>query len=494
MTEFHHFTGLQAPEFQCPLKALPCNQMFGVFRALALVCFLVSGACMVGSISAQELVSLNVSKGIIKSGPSEGQSLVPAPVFPSSVAERSAAFVVNYTGFTPEAEAAFQYAVDIWSALLTADVTIEIDAVWQDLPGNTLGSAGANGYYTLNGSGLPLDGGIYPVALANHFVGYDINDGAPEINANFDSGTSWYLGTDGNAPSNQFDFVSVVLHEIGHGLGFAGSATYAEDGTGSFLAGSTLFAFDSFVELGDATPVGSLANAPVELGAALVSDDLFWNGAGALAASSGSVKMYAPGAWTPGSSYSHFDESTYGQGDPASLMTPQIGFGEVIHDPGAMALGLLSDIGWTAGYPENTSGCTYANACNYSASAIQDNGSCVFVSGCEVCQGGQAVLADADEDGICDSDEVDGCTDSNYQEFNPLASNDDGSCVTLSVLGCTYSDANNFDSGANEDNGTCVFNLSGANSDCPDLDNNGVIGVDDILTVLAVFGDECTVN
>ena len=32
---------------------------------------------------------------------------------------------------------------------------------------------------------------------------------------------------------------------------------------------------------------------------------------------------------------------------------------------------------------------------------------------------------------------IDGCTDDDYQEFNPLANNDDGSCINLHVYGCT---------------------------------------------------------
>ena len=254
-----------------------------------------------------------------------------------------------------------------------------IEANWEDLPGNTLGSAGAFTNYSLSGGALPLDGGFYPVGLANQLVGNDIDPNSPDIIATFDSATDWYLGTDGNPAANQIDFVSVVLHEIGHGLGFAGSATWNEDGTGSFLAGTTLFAFDNFVERGDGTAVGTLASDGPALGAALISDDLFWNGAGALAASSGPIKMYAPNPWNGGSSYSHFDEATYGAGDPASLMTPQIGWGEAIHDPGAMALGLLSDIGWTAGYPV-LEGCTDPAYCNYNPDAVTDDGSCFGIA------------------------------------------------------------------------------------------------------------------
>ena len=43
---------------------------------------------------------------------------------------------------------------------------------------------------------------------------------------------SWYYGTDGNPPPAQHDLMTVVLHEIGHGLNFAGTAEYSE-GQGS---------------------------------------------------------------------------------------------------------------------------------------------------------------------------------------------------------------------------------------------------------------------
>jgi len=58
------------------------------------------------------------------------------------------------------------------------------------------------------------------------------------------------------------------------------------------------------------------------------------------------VRLYAPAAFQDGSSYSHLDEGTYLRGNPNALMTPALSSGEAVHDPGPIALGMLSDMGW----------------------------------------------------------------------------------------------------------------------------------------------------
>ena len=56
------------------------------------------------------------------------------------------------------------------------------------------------------------------------------------------------------------------------------------------------------------------------------------------------------------------------------------------------------------------------------------------------------------DDGSC---QIEGCTDWNYLEYEPLANMDDGSCLTLMILGCTNDAAQNYNSQANQDDGSC---------------------------------------
>jgi len=170
--------------------------------------------------------------------------------------------------------------------------------------------------------------------------------------ANFNSLLgNWYFGTDGKTPPDQYDLMSVVLHTLGHGLGFIGSMTVSADGEGSWgWRNSCSMIYDRFIvnghdqELLDTflfpNPSGALAGQ-------LQSDQLFFDGPRARAANGDKpVRIYAPIGWDPGSSCAHLNEETFPRGDPNSLMTPQIGMGEAIHNPGPVALAVLEDLGW----------------------------------------------------------------------------------------------------------------------------------------------------
>jgi hypothetical protein len=106
------------------------------------------------------------------------------------------------------------------------------------------------------------------------------------------------------------------------------------------------------------------------------------------------------------------------------------------------------------------------------------------------CTDGTTTLADAScPYPGCASDQVLGCTDPYFLEFDPYATEDDGSCATLKVWGCIYDVADNYDPLANIDDGSCEVPTG---PDCPgDLDNDGLVATPDLLAFLSVFGTEC---
>jgi len=266
---------------------------------------------------------------------------LPPPPQARAARHKTAVITVNFlTTFPcrtwdPAAQTAFQYAADIWASLITSDVPIVIDACWEPkLPG-ILGSAGPTAPIR-DFSGAPDAVTWYPIALANALSHSDLNGTDAEIKASFNSARSnWYFGTDGNTPSGQYDFVSVVLHEIGHGLGFLGSMDVS-NGVGSWGYGTPYpFVYDRFTENGSGQQlISDFPNNSSALAAQLTSDNIFFDGANANAGNGNAPpKLYAPPVWESGSSYAHLDENTY-SGTPNGLMTPALSSAEAVHDPG----------------------------------------------------------------------------------------------------------------------------------------------------------------
>jgi hypothetical protein len=142
----------------------------------------------------------------------------------------------------------FQEAADIWGALLPSAVTIRVRAQFNpqfcDATSAVLGSAGPiEVFRDFTGAELPAT--WYHVALANKLGGVDLS-GSDDINATFNSningsplclgGRSWYYGFDGNEGTD-VELLPVLLHELGHGLGF------------STLIGSNGVEFNGFQDL-----------------------------------------------------------------------------------------------------------------------------------------------------------------------------------------------------------------------------------------------------
>jgi len=254
---------------------------------------------------------------------------------------------VTYTGFTPQAQAAFQHAVEIWEALLVSPVTIHVQATWTPLGTGVLGSAGATAYYS-DISGATRSGVTYPVALAEKISGQELNGATvPDINARFSSTFNWYYGLDGNVPAGQYDLVSVVLHELGHGLGFIASTSYS-GGSGTYSTPPSIYATYMENLAGQAlTNPALFPNPSTALGTQFTSNNVYFNSNLAKAVNGGvRPRLYAPTTYSAGSSISHLNEATYPAGNINSLMTPQIGSAEAMHNPGPITLRMFDEMGW----------------------------------------------------------------------------------------------------------------------------------------------------
>jgi Ca2+-binding RTX toxin-like protein len=263
---------------------------------------------------------------------------------------------------------AFQAAADFWGQFLQSDVVIKVGATFDSMGGSSnsaiLGSAGAYSVHN-NFANQPVPNTLYPVALANSIAGTDLNGSAnPEIIARFNSdvdnssvlgSVNWYYGLDGNS-GGHIDFFTVVLHELGHGLGFI-------DLIGDNGSLGTPGIYDRNLVYNDpANGIKDLINMTTaqRLAAITSGTRLLWNGSNVTADAGGKltnglgiggrVQMYAPNPVQPGSSVAHYNTAV----SPNEMMEPSY---TGPNFDAELTLALFEDLGWSVSSSSASAGC-----------------------------------------------------------------------------------------------------------------------------------------
>lgn len=217
-----------------------------------------------------------------RDGPNEGFN-DPTPAAP----------VGGNTGTTIGAQRliAVQAAANLWGVQLDSSVDIFVRASFDSLSCTAttavLGHAGAVSIFR-DFAGAPLAGHWYPAALANKLAGLDLLTPAQdplnfhEVFASFNSGLGqagclagsfFYYGLDNNHGAS-VDLVTVVLHELAHGLGFQ---TFTDHTTGQFLSG-TPSAFDHYILDTTSNKLWDQMTVEERVVSALTPRKVVWNG------------------------------------------------------------------------------------------------------------------------------------------------------------------------------------------------------------------------
>ena len=305
---------------------------------------------------------------------------------------------------------AFQYAADTWARRLASPVEIRVGATFDPLSCDsnalTLGTAGPADVFR-DFAGAPQANTYYAAALADALAGMDLAPSRDDIDATFNStfGTTcpfpagWYYGLDAAGGADDSDFVTVVLHELAHGLGFL---TLLDVDSGARFENRDDVYMQFLIDDRSGKTFSEMTNAE-RRSATEATGALRWDGPSVAAASAdllfgsdsfGRVEVYAPPFAQQGSSLSHWSDAV----DPYQLLAPFL-MGS-LHDVG-LAEPALRDIGWTI---QSDSACA-ADCDGDGVVNIAELVSAVRLALGDV-SGAPCAAADANGDGIVSIDEL----------------------------------------------------------------------------------------
>jgi len=313
-------------------------------RRFLLIVLIIAGACNVRAQKSkpEKISSVNAPVNIALEGTQKSFISSPEISLKSGV-ELKSDFQVEFVDFPENAKAAFYYVLSVYESIITSSVPITVQANWEELSENVLAKSTPSSFYK-NFDGARLADVYYPVALVEKLSEKEVNGSEPDIICTFNSNVDWYLGVNGDCPSGQYDFVTVAIHEMVHGLGFSGF--FGVSGGEGDLSNSLhlpsiydWYIYQNNLQIADQ----DLFDMPSsELKSILESGELSVKG------SDGAdiEDIYAPGSFNSGTSIYHFNESGFSSGDANAIMTPFIFKGEAIHYPGDRTLEVLGALGW----------------------------------------------------------------------------------------------------------------------------------------------------
>lgn len=146
----------------------------------------------------------------------------------------NAGIQLQFRDVPAEVRDVIHHAAAIWEDHLVIDVPFTLRFHWEHFQRTALAFVSFNWSSGRNGSFsclplLPSRHYCLPNSLANQITGRQAkgsNNPDPDFEIHIDKDRKWYLGTDSNPPSDQFELLSAILHEIGHSLGFISGAIF----------------------------------------------------------------------------------------------------------------------------------------------------------------------------------------------------------------------------------------------------------------------------
>lgn len=230
-------------------------------------------------------------------------------------------------------------ALSIWNNHINTSIPIKIQIEWTAISGTSLAQTRPTMYYK-NFSNQVASATWYPVALAEKIAQRELNDSDDyEMEITINQNANLILDYEEEIPNGKYDLLTIILHEIAHGLGFLSIAEKSDDGI--ILSDDNCFTVYDLLLIDQKNNRLYLQNNdPESLAELTTSNAIFLF---TLHPGDHAMQCYAPGTFLDGISISHLDVTNE---QDSSLMIPYIPSGWQMQYIDEATMNIINNMGW----------------------------------------------------------------------------------------------------------------------------------------------------
>ncbi len=266
----------------------------------------------------------------------------------------SATFMPRYFNVPDSVRGVVEVAFGVWDKILISRVPIHIHVYWETLAAGTLATAGSDRVYK-NFKNAPLREVWYPSALADALIGESVNGDNPDIVLRINSEAGWNLDYEGPQNFRYYDMLSVIIHEIAHGIGFMSSFELSGSTQMKWGIQNVPFIYDQYIT--DQNGNGLVnnrfyTNDSEGLLKTVTETNIFFQVDSGVY-SRQRLRLHTEKPFSSGASLSHIANIQFSEVDNRDrLMLPTLSLGVRYHYPGNGILAMLFQMGWALNFYE----------------------------------------------------------------------------------------------------------------------------------------------